>query len=168
MLQQKVRILVLDSDESTVHAVREVLQDRAEVIWAGNMQHATEVLAQMDIAVLVADVVLDGKNISYMLKTVKQHNPKTQSMVVTSFNDTSHLIDLINQAQIARYLPKPLRMNILGRNLEYLIERFHALCSVPMLQTRHSVAPISDPKEKEQAHGLMDLLSRLRLHRATA
>ncbi|MDD5056221.1 MAG: response regulator [Sideroxydans sp.] len=168
MLQQKARILVLDSDESTVHAVREVLRDSAEVIWAGNLQHATEVLSQVDIAVLVADVMLDGKNISYMLKTVKQQYPKTQSMVVTSFKDTSHLIDLINQAQIARYLPKPLRKNILGRNLEYLIERFRAVCTVPLLQTRHSVAPISDPKEQAQAHGLMDLLNRLRLHRATA
>lgn len=166
--QLKPIVLVMDGDKATVHAVHEVLQGKAEVIWAPNLHSATEMLARMDIAVLVADLILDGHNISYMLKSVKQHSPKTQSMVVTSFSDTSHLIDLINQAQIARYLPKPLRMNILGRNLEYLIERFNALCAAPLLQTRHAVAPISDPKEKEQAHGLMELLGRLRLHRATA
>ncbi len=168
MLGEKVRILVIDNDAATVNAVREALQDRVEIFWAETMQHATEVLAHKNIAVVVADLILNGQNISYMLKTVKQQYPNTQSMVVTSFKDTSHLIDLINQAQIARYLPKPLRMNMLGRNLEYLIERFHALCSAPLLQTRQSVAPISDPHEKEQAHGLMELLSRLRLHRATA
>jgi len=166
--QQKARVLVMDNDEATAKAVMDILQDRAEVIWAADLQHATEILARQDVAVVVSDLTLDGKNVSYLIKTIKQYNPKTQSMVVTSFNDTSRLIELINQAQIARYLPKPLRMNMLARNLEYLIERFHAVCSAPLLQTRQTVAPISDPREKEQSRGLMDLLGRLRLNRAAS
>jgi serine/threonine-protein kinase len=166
--QQKARVLVMDNDEATAKAVMDILQDRAEVIWAADLQHATEILARQDVAVVVSDLTLDGKNVSYLIKTIKQYNPKTQSMVVTSFNDTSRLIELINQAQIARYLPKPLRMNMLARNLDYLIERFHALCHVPLLQTRQSVAPISDPQEKEQSRGLMDLLGRLRLNRTAS
>ena len=159
---RKVRVLVMDNDESTAVTVKEVLQDRAEVIWAADMQHAMEILAQQDIAIVVTDLMMEGKNISYVLKTIKQYNPKTQSIVVTSFNDTSHLIDLINQAQIARYLPKPLRKNILARNLEYLIERFHSLCNLPVLQHRQSVAPINDAEEKVKSGGLMDMLNRLR------
>jgi serine/threonine-protein kinase len=166
--RQKVRVLVMDNDAATARAVTDILQDRAEVIWAADLQHATEVLAREDIAIVVSDLVLNGNNVSYLIKTIKQYNPKTQSMVVTSFNDTSRLIELINQAQIARYLPKPLRMNMLARNLEYLIERFHAVCSAPLLQTRQTVAPISDPREKEQSRGLMDLLGRLRLNRAAS
>lgn len=166
--QQKVRVLVMDNDAATATAVTDILQDRAEVIWAADLQHATEILAHQDIAVVVSDLVLNGNNVSYLIKTIKQYNPRTQSMVVTSFNDTSRLIELINQAQIARYLPKPLRMNMLARNLEYLIERFHAVCSAPLLQTRQTVAPISDPREKEQSRGLMDLLGRLRLNRTAS
>jgi serine/threonine-protein kinase len=166
--QQKPRVLVMDNDEATAKAVMEILQDRAEVVWAADLQHATDILARQDVAVVVSDLMLEGKNVSYLIKTIKHYNPRTQSMVVTSFNDTSRLIELINQAQIARYLPKPLRMNMLARNLDYLIERFHALCHAPLLQTRHAVAPISDPQEKEQSRGLMDLLGRLRLNRAAS
>ena len=162
---QNVCVLVMDDDESTAHAVREILQHQAEVIWAKNVQDAMEILALQDVAVVVTDLILDGKNVSYVLKTVKHLNPKTQSIVVTSFNDTSSLIDLINQAQIARYLPKPLRKNLLERNLKYLIERFHALSSLPVLQNRQSVAPINDPQEKVRSGNFMDLLSRLRANR---
>jgi response regulator RpfG family c-di-GMP phosphodiesterase len=162
---EKVRVLVMDSDETTATTVKEVLDDRADVIWAADMQHATEILAQQNIAIVVTDLMMGGKNISYALKTIKQYNPKTQSIVVTSINDTFHLIELINQAQISRYLPKPLSRNTLARNLEYLIERFHSLCNLPVLQHRQSVAPIDDTEEKEKSGGLMDLLNRLRMRK---
>lgn len=162
---QSVRVLVMDDDESTAQAVREILQQQAEVIWAQNVQHATEILAQQDVAIVVTDLDLDGKNVGYVLKTIKQLNPKTQSIVVTSFNDTTRLIELINQAQIARYQPKPLRKNMLERNLNYLIDRFHTLSSLPALQNRQSVAPISDPHEQLRSGNFMNLIGRLRANR---
>lgn len=51
----------------------------------------------------------------------------SRCIVVTSFSDTSRLIELINQAQITRFLPKPVSKGILARNLESMLERFHAI-----------------------------------------
>jgi response regulator RpfG family c-di-GMP phosphodiesterase len=162
MPDKKPRVLIMDNDEATAQAVHEVLHDRCEIIWASDAQHAMEELAKQDISVVVADLMLGDTNVSYILKTIKQINPQTQCIVVTSFNDTSRLVELINQAQISRYLPKPFSKSMLERNLEYMLERFHTLCSLPALQKRQTVAPINDPQEKQLSGNFASLLSRLR------
>lgn len=159
---KKPRVLIMDNDEETAKTVHEVLSDRCEIVWASDAQHAMEELAKQDISVVVSDLMLGDTNVGYILKTIKQLNPQTQCIVVTSFNDTSRLVELINQAQISRYLPKPLSKSMLERNLEYMLERFHTLCSMPVLQKRQSVAPIADPQEKQLSMNFSALLSRLR------
>lgn len=158
----KPRVLVMDHDQDTLEAVRDILQDRCDIVRASDVQHALEVLAQQDVAVVVADLTLGQDSVAHVLKTIKRFNPKTQSIVVTSVNDTGRLVELINQAQIARYLPKPLLRSLLARNLEYVLERFHALCSLPALQKRQSVEAIANPDEKRISDNLMEMLGRLR------
>lgn len=161
-VEKKPRVLIMDNDEAISKTVCEILGDRCEVIWANTAQHAMEELARQDISVVVSDLMLGDTNVGYILKTIKQLNPQTQCIVVTSFNDTSRLIDLINQAQISRYLPKPLNRNSLARNLDSMLARFHALRTQPVLANRQAVAQISDPKEKLQSGNFMGMLGRLR------
>lgn len=160
--EKKPRVLIMDDDESTARTVQEVLQDRCEIIWASNAQHAMEELAKQDISVVISDLMLGDTNVSYILKTIKQINPQTQCIVVTSFDDTTRLIELINQAQIARYLSKPIHKSMLARDLEYLLKRFYALRNLPVLQKCQSVEPISDPQEKILSLNFMGMLNRLR------
>ena len=162
MASAKPRVLIMDHDESTAKIVHETLGDRCEIIWASDAQHAMEELAKQDVSVVVSDLMLGETNVGYILKTIKQLNPQTQCIVVTSFGDTSRLIELINQAQITRFLPKPFNKGILARNLESMLERFHAVRNQPALLQRHAVAPISDPQEKVQASNFLGLLGRLR------
>ncbi|MBU1214661.1 MAG: response regulator [Gammaproteobacteria bacterium] len=158
----KPRVLIMDHDEATAHTVHETLGDRCEIVWASDAQHAMEELAKQDVSVVVSDLILGETNVGYILKTIKQLNPQTQCIVVTSFNDTSRLIELINQAQITRFLPKPVSKGILARNLESMLERFHLVRSQPVLQKRQAVEPISNPQERVQAGNFMGMLGRLR------
>ncbi len=158
----KPRVLIMDQDEATARTVHETLGDRCEIVWAADAQHAMEELAKQDVSVVVSDLMLGETNVGYILKTIKQLNPQTQCIVVTSFSDTSRLIELINQAQITRFLSKPVSKGALARNLESMLERFHAVRNQPVLQKRQAVAPISDPQEKMQAGNFLGLLGRLR------
>jgi len=158
----KPRVLIMDHDEATAKTVHETLGDRCEIIWASDAQHAMEELAKQDVSVVVSDLMLGETNVGYILKTIKQLNPQTQCIVVTSFNDTSRLIELINQAQITRFLPKPVSKGILARNLESMLERFHLVRSQPVLQKRQAVEPISNPQERALAGNFMGMLGRLR------
>jgi len=159
---KKPRVLIMDHEETTARTVHEILGDRCEIVWASDVQHAMEELARQDVSIVVSDLMLGDTNVGYILKTIKQLNPQTQCIVITSFNDTSRLIELINQAQISRYMPKPVSKNLLARYLEAMLERFHALSAQPALQERQAVAAISDPQEKLQSRNFMGLLDRLR------
>ncbi|MDD2684585.1 MAG: response regulator [Gallionella sp.] len=159
---EKPRVLIMDHDEATAKTVHETLSDRCEIVWASDAQHAMEELARQDISVVVSDLMMGETNVGYILKTIKQLNPQTQCIVVTSFSDTSRLIELINQAQITRFLPKPIAKGVLARNLESMLERFHMVRNQPVLQKRQTVAPISDPQEKKLAGNFLGLLGRLR------
>lgn len=161
--RQKPRVLVIDQDESTTQIVHEILEDRCEIVWACDAQHAMEELAKQDVSVVISDLMLGDTNVSYILKTIKQLNPQTQCIVVTSFNDTSRLIELINQAQITRYIAKPVSRKTLERNLESMLERFQMLGSQPALQKRQSVAPIMDPHERKLSGNFISLLGLLRI-----
>ncbi len=161
-VEKRPRVLIMDQDDATLETVREILQDRCEIIRAANVQHAMEVLAQQDVAVVVADLAPQESNVASVLKALKRFSPQTQSIVVTSLNDTARLVELINHAQISRYLPKPLLKNLLARNLEYVLERFHALRTLPVMQKRQSVAPITDPQEKRLSENLLGMLGTLR------
>ena len=164
---RRPRVLIMDQEETTARTVHEILGDRCEIVWASDAQHAMEELAKQDVSVVVSDLMLGDTNVGYILKTIKQLNPQTQCIVVTSFSDTSRLIELINQAQISRYLPKPLSKNMLTRYLESMLERFQALSNQPVLQERQSVAPISDPREKLQSGNFLGMLGRLRARIST-
>lgn len=158
----KPRVLIIDHEQATSLTVREILGDRCEIVWANTAQLAMEELAKQDVSVVISDLMLGDTNVGYILKTIKQLNPQTQCIVVTSFNDTSRLIELINQAQISRYLPKPVSKTMLARNLETMLERFHILRSQPVQQQRQTVAPISNPQEKQLAGNFLSMVSRLR------
>lgn len=159
---QKPRVLIMDQDETTVQAVQEVLREKCEIIRAADVQHAMDELSRQDIAVVVADVTTWEGNTVSMLKAIKRFNPKTQSIVVTSVVDTERLVELINQAQISRFLPKPLIKGLLSRNLEYVLNRFHELCSAPVMQQRQTAAPISNEQDKKLADGFFTILTHLR------
>lgn len=161
-LGAKPRVLVMDNDETTARTVHETLGDRCDIIWAADAQHAMEELAKQDVSVVVSELILGEVNVGYILKTIKQLNPSTQCIVLTSFNDTARLIELINQAQISRFLPKPVSKGLLARNLESMLERFHAVRSQPAPINRQTVAPISDPQEKMLSGNFLGLLGRLR------
>ena len=162
VMSKKPRVLIMDHDEATAKTVHETLGDRCDIVWAADAQHAMEELAKQDVSIVVSDLMLGETNVGYILKTIKQLNPQTQCVVVTSFSDTSRLIELINQAQITRFLPKPVSKVMLTRNLEYLLERFHIVRSQPVLQKRQAVAPISDAQEKMLSGNFVGLLGRLR------
>jgi hypothetical protein len=69
---------------------------------------------------------------------------------------------LINQAQVFRYLPKPLRKGLLAKSLESTLTRYKQLQDVPELKMATKVEVSQDVQEKAVSSKIMDYLSRLR------
>lgn len=154
--------LVLDRDESTYHAVQEILGAQHEVMWRQSVQGALQVLASKPVAILVTELSLGDEDLSAMIKTLKQEHPEMLTIILTCFKDTSRLVDLINQAQVFRYLPKPVRKGMLTRSIESTLTRYRAITNQPVLLRTQVVEKTQDVREQQAGDKVAEYLAKLR------
>lgn len=154
--------LVLDEDVAVYEAVKELLGDRHQVVWRTTMSSALTLLATQQVAILVTELQVADGDATVMIKTLKQEYPEVQTVVHTSFKDTLRVASLINQAQVYRYLPKPLRKGLLGKSLESTVQRWRQLQAVPVLRETVKVEKTADVQEQAAGNRIADYLRRLR------
>lgn len=158
----RLTCLVLDQDVATYEAVKEVLVPAHDVIWRRTIDGALDVLTTRQVAILVTELSLGNEDLSAMLKTLKREHPEMLTIILTCFKDTSRLVELINQAQIYRYLPKPLRKGLLGRNIESTIARYRALRHEPAQVLTQAVEQPVEPEQQEKVAKVTQYLNWLR------
>jgi DNA-binding NtrC family response regulator len=162
IVNKRLSCLVLDRDEATYLVVKEILGASHDVFWSQDVGSALNILTSKSIAIMVTELSLGDIDLSSMIKTLKQEHPELLTIVLTNFKDTSRLIELINQAQVFRYLPKPIRKGLLGRNIESSIARHYTLQAQPeRLQTQIVEAPV-DPIQKAESSKVSEFLAQLR------
>lgn len=160
--KERLTCLVLDQDVETYNAVKDVLVPAHDVIWRRTVDGALDVLTSRQVAILVTELSLGDEDLSAMLKTLKREHPELLTIILTCFKDTSRLVELINQAQVYRYLPKPLRKGLLGRNIESTIARYRSLRAQPaQVQTQVVEAP-AEPAQQARVARVAQYLDWLR------
>jgi serine/threonine-protein kinase len=112
-----------------------------QVHYASNVEQALDLLAQYPKAMLLTDLILPEGDISDALAMLKLRRPELVVIVVTAFSDTSHLIRLINRAQVYRVLPMPLSRKMLLHSLDSALRHQQLLNNSPQMLRRHKVEP---------------------------
>lgn len=138
-------LLVIDDSEEVFRMIEHSLGKRHKVHWAGTLDHAFELIEREKIGVVVSDVKLGGADITLALKTLKRHAPHLVTVVLAWFHDTKQLIELINQAQIYRFLPKPIRPNMLEMAVDAAFARYRVLSASPIMAKAHAVESVPEP-----------------------
>jgi len=154
--------LVLDEDVVVYETVKELLGANHQVLWRTTMASALSVLATQTVAVLVTELQVADGDASIMIKTLKREYPDLLTIINTSFKDTQRVAGLINQAQVFRYLPKPLRKGLLAKSLESTLSRYKQLQDVPVLKEAIKLEVTQDVQEKVVGNKIADYLARLR------
>ena len=134
------RILVIDEEAATFRLVRELVPEQHDVQYATSVEAALAVLAEQEIAVVVAELANNrNEDLIGTLKTLKRYSPATLTIAVNGLAGSSGLIELINQGQIYRFLPKPLSRELLRRSLISALDRYRQVRAAPILARRHAV-----------------------------
>ena len=135
--------MVIDPDEAIVRVVRELLGSQCPVWHAADLEGALETLKKEEIAVVVADVEFGNGQIIEMLKVIKQVNPQLLAIVATQASDSELVIELINQAQIFRFLNKPVNVKLLRGHLQAALARYLSFQQTPQLAQAQKVEVIA-------------------------
>lgn len=149
-LHDAAEIVLLIDDEATLADVLKLeLGQGVQVVHATNVAEAIACLDQHVVGIILSDTTVGDTDVSAMLRMLKQQHPDIVSIVYTGNTDASDVIQLINQGQIFRFIPKPVNPRILGLAMRAAIRKRRQLVSNPEFAARHRVEAL--PQEVRQA-----------------
>jgi len=160
-------ILVIDDSVAVFNTVREIVGPSQPIYHAQSLAQALSLLEREPIGVIISELVIGRESLAAMLKMLKSQHPEVVTIVMTPFLDTSVLVNLINQGQVYRILPKPMRPGPLSMNITSALRQHRLLRASPILRQRHVVERMTAPEELSVANRVMGFLGRLRM-RGTA
>lgn len=162
-LSAPLTLLLLDDEPDTLGVVGDFcVAGSHNLLRARNLAEAMLMLNNDNVDILVSDLKLAGEDTAPLLKTLAQAHPRLLSLVVTPFQDTQALLRLVNEAQIFRYLPKPIRRGLFEKGLKTAAEQALIWRAQPQqVVSRLAEAP-RDEREQEKVGSLMGMLGRLR------
>lgn len=162
-LSAPLNVLLLDDDPQTREAVSEFCAAGGHrLLGAASLAEAVALLNRESVDLLVSDLTLAGEAVAPLLKTLAQAHPRLLSLVVTPFCDTQALLKLINEAQIFRYLPKPIRRGLFDKGLKAAAEQALLWQAQPEQVVRRLAEVPREAVEREKVGSLMGMLGRLR------
>jgi serine/threonine-protein kinase len=140
-------ILVVDANGELYRSTRELMADIGPVRQASGPEAALVELAAGDVSVVLFDIDAgsppDNAN---LIKTLKQDHPQLLTLVVTEASDSELMIGLINEAQIFRFINKPVALKSLRGHLIAALERAQQFEQSPQLVRRQSPELSSTPR----------------------
>lgn len=159
----RLNLLLLDDDAQTLECVGDFCSRTGHrLLRAASLEQAVQLLNEETVDLLVSDLRLAGVDTAPLLKSLAQAHPRLLSLVVTPFRDTQALLALINEAQIFRYLPKPVRKGMFDKGLQAAVEQALIYRAQPReVLTRLAETPREAP-ERERVGSLLGMLGRLR------
>jgi serine/threonine-protein kinase len=116
-----------------------------------------------EIAVVVTDIESGHEQLTAMLKLLKQENPQILTIVVTTASDSELVIELINEAQIFRFLNKPVNVRVLKQHVQAALQRYLTYKQTPKLVDAHRVGRREEIRASSIGRRILNGLRSLRV-----
>ncbi len=122
------RVLVVDGDPGVVEAARAALPAaRYEVVPADSAASALVSIREGRIDALVSELELPDGNGLHLLVEARLRHPQVPRIVVTALEDFTTTVDAINEAEVFRFLRKPLDPSALRSAVDEALGRAEVL-----------------------------------------
>ena len=119
-------LLVIDPKESLGRGLERLLAGAASVIQVTSPAEAAKALQGNEIAAIVADLGAGMNGLVALFKQVKAKRPGVLTILLADEPDSELGIELINKAQIFRFLPKPVSAKDLRHEVAEALRRYSA------------------------------------------
>jgi len=133
-------VLVIDTQDETFRAVTRLVGGACPVYQAKTLDEGFSQLESHETALIIADVASRGGEIVAAFKLLKQERPEILAIVLTEASDSELVIELINQAQIFRFINKPVNQDLLRQHAQTALTRYQSFKQNPHLTRQHKVA----------------------------
>lgn len=105
------RILYVDDDQANLLVFESMCRERFDVVTTQSGEAALELMAQEEIAVLLADQRMPGMTGVELAERACIEHPEVVRILITAYSDLAEAIDAVNRGHIRGYLRKPWDQN---------------------------------------------------------
>lgn len=138
-LHPSAGLLVID-DNPAVHAmVAEALGGSVEVLHAYDLASALTLLDSQPVSVIISEVRVNGMDATRLLRMIKGNHPEIVTLVASDQKDAQTVMDLINQGQVFRIIPKPMKPVFIKLIVGAAMKRHNQLVESPSVNRRFKV-----------------------------
>jgi eukaryotic-like serine/threonine-protein kinase len=134
-------LLVIDPKQGLAKGLERLLAGAAQVMQVATPQEAAKVVQGREVAAIVADLGAGTDGLVALFKQLKEKRPEILSILIAEEPDSELGIELINKAQIYRFLPKPVSAKELRTQVAAALRRYATLKQIPGLQRGAPPAP---------------------------
>jgi serine/threonine-protein kinase len=120
-------VLVIDPGQSLAQGLERLVAGEASVKLVSTVPEAAKLLQSNEYAAIVADLRAGKDDLVKLFRVVKAKRPETLSILVAGEPDSELVTDLINQAQIYRFLAKPIDGRELRTHVGEALRRYAEL-----------------------------------------
>jgi len=149
-------VLVVDKEDEIFRVTRELIGGLCPVFYAADLDSALGLMQEHEIAVVATDVEAEHEELTAMLKLLKQENPQILTIVVTKTSDAEMIVELINQAQLFRFLNKPVNVGLLKKHLYTALQRYLTFIQAPELTREHQVQTVDQVRTSSIGRRILD------------
>jgi eukaryotic-like serine/threonine-protein kinase len=139
-------ILVIDSGPDLADGIKHMHGSVASIRQVATPEDAVRVLEDEEVAVIVADLAVGQEGLTTLFKLLKAQHPEILSILVTESSDSELVIELINQAQIFRFLNRPVNVRQMRSHVEAALAKYRAFKQRPDLLRGYAVAESAQAK----------------------
>jgi serine/threonine-protein kinase len=133
-------ILLIGIDADVASTVKRFVGGACPVREARDFDSAIGQLDSQETALVIADLGKRREESLPSLKVLKHERPEILVIVLAEASDSELVIELINQAQIFRFLNKPIDAEKLKSHVQAALTRYQGFKQNPHLTHRHRVA----------------------------
>jgi DNA-binding NtrC family response regulator len=142
-------ILLIDDDPMMGQLIALALGSGVKVAHAASLAEAVSIFDEQNVGIIVSDTRVSNLDTTTMLKVLKHEHPEIVTVVYTATADAVDVITLINEGQIFRFIPKPVKMVMLKQALMAAALKRRQLRASPDAVKRHAVESVAEEAREE-------------------
>jgi response regulator RpfG family c-di-GMP phosphodiesterase len=118
------KLLVIDAQPALSKVLERLLAGSMPVLLAPSAAEAAKVIQHHDVAAVVGDLDADRDGLVKLFKVLKEKRPEIRSILLAGNPDSEVVAELINQAQVYRFMPKPVNTKELHTHIAEAQRRY--------------------------------------------
>jgi serine/threonine-protein kinase len=155
-------IVVIDPGGNYQRAILELFGDAYTILQVASLTDALNLMQTREVAVIIADIGAGHGDDTAAFKLLKQEHPEILSIVLTDASDSELVIELINEAQIFRFVNKPVNYKLLNGHVQAALSKYIAFKQAPQLVKQHQVSSAENLRASSLGRVLLERIKRLR------